>query len=264
VLRERGVVPLDELLQSRRGIAITFDDGYADNAGAAREILATTGLPATFFIASGLRRSTSEAWWDRLEQLLLGSETGRAFLEVKIENRPVYVDIRSAAGRERAHAALFWRVRRLPQADIDVVIASVEEQLGVRTSPRSTHRWMSDTELLQLADSPGVDVGGHTVTHPFLAALSEPEQRRELEGCRADLEALLGRPVRRLSYPYGGPDAFDSRTCRLAREAGYVSACTVTGGPVAPGTDPFQIPRNTVSDCSGAEFEAWLERLDSA
>ena len=144
------------------------------------------------------------------------------------------------------------------------MIASVEKQLGVRTSPRATHRWMSDIELLQLAGSPGVEIGGHTMTHPFLTALSEADQRHELEGCRADLETLLDRPVRYLSYPYGGPDAFDAHTCRLAREAGYVSACTVTGGPVPPGRDPFQIPRNTVADRPGAEFEAWLDRLDSA
>jgi peptidoglycan/xylan/chitin deacetylase (PgdA/CDA1 family) len=47
ILRRRcTVVPLREMDPSKREVAITFDDGYADNAGDARSILAAAGLPA--------------------------------------------------------------------------------------------------------------------------------------------------------------------------------------------------------------------------
>ena len=60
VQRYFNVLPLAEAvarLQSRtlpaRSLAITFDDGYADNEQIAAPILTKLGLPATFFIASG-------------------------------------------------------------------------------------------------------------------------------------------------------------------------------------------------------------------
>ena len=60
VQRHFNVIPLAEAiarLQSRtlptRSLAITFDDGYADNEQIAAPILRKLGLPATFFIATG-------------------------------------------------------------------------------------------------------------------------------------------------------------------------------------------------------------------
>jgi peptidoglycan/xylan/chitin deacetylase (PgdA/CDA1 family) len=54
----------------RAQVAITFDDGYADNRAAA-VILAAAGLPATFFITVGRIGERREVWWDRLEQVVM-------------------------------------------------------------------------------------------------------------------------------------------------------------------------------------------------
>src|SRR5215207_10463302 len=53
--RRAAVVPLSEMLRKSTAnrIAITFDDGYRDNAEIAAPALAAAGLPVTWFITVG-------------------------------------------------------------------------------------------------------------------------------------------------------------------------------------------------------------------
>jgi peptidoglycan/xylan/chitin deacetylase (PgdA/CDA1 family) len=154
--------------------------------------------------------------------------------------------------------ALYWRVRRMRPATIESILDRLEDQLGVRTVQRDTHRWMTREELREVAGTTGVDVGAHTLTHPVLTAVSAGEQWEEIDGGRRQLEHVVGKPIRLFSYPYGGHDAFDEATHQLVRDAGYTLACTATGGLASVADDPFQIPRIAVGDWDAPTFERWL------
>ena len=65
------VVPLSDLLARMRSggdisrrLVITFDDGYRDNHRAAAPELRKRGLPACFFVTTGLVGTNQTAWWD--------------------------------------------------------------------------------------------------------------------------------------------------------------------------------------------------------
>lgn len=73
-------------------------------------------------------------------------------------------------------------------------------------------------DLRRIARWETVDFGSHCVSHPDLPQLSEPEAVRELRESKAALEAMVGRNVVALSFPYG---SYGSRELRLAAEAGY-------------------------------------------
>jgi peptidoglycan/xylan/chitin deacetylase (PgdA/CDA1 family) len=258
ILRQRyNVVPLRDADATRREIAITFDDGYADNCTAA-VMLAAAGLPATFFITIGRLGEYRDVWWDRLEQLTTRCAPAGGYLDVEVGGKRLWADVRSPQARARAHMALYWRVRRMRPAAIESVLDRLEVQLGIRTVERDTHRWMTTEELRELAERPGVDVGAHTLTHPVLTALPAGEQWEEIDGSRQQLEQVLGTPIRLFSYPYGGYDAFDNATDQLVRDAGYTLACTGTGGLASVEDYPLQIPRNVVGDWDGPTFERWL------
>ena len=67
---ERGSLPA-------RALAITFDDGYADNATVALPILRRLGLPATFFVATGFLDG-GRMWNDTVIEAVRGAPGGDA------------------------------------------------------------------------------------------------------------------------------------------------------------------------------------------
>jgi len=258
ILRQRyDVVPLRDADATRRQVAITFDDGYADNRAAA-VILAAAGLPATFFITVGRIGERREVWWDRLEQVVMRCAPAGGCLDLEVAGKRFWADVRSPDARARAHMALYWRVRPMRPAAIESILDRLEGELGIQTVERDTHRWLTREELREVADTTGVDVGAHTLTHPVLTAVSASEQREEIDGGRQQLEQVIGKPIRLFSYPYGGYDAFDEATHQVVRDAGYTLACTTTGGLASVADSPLQIPRNFVGDWDGPTFERWL------
>lgn len=88
----------------------------------------------------------------------------------------------------------------------------------------------------------GHEIGGHSLTHPNLRRLDEPQQRRQVCEDRRRL-LRLATPVRSFAYPY---DSRDAVTRRLVGECGYTSGRAVgglrTGGPDDP-----------CAQCPGAE-----------
>lgn len=258
--RHCDVVPLRDAHGAARQVAITFDDGYADNSQEACAILAAAGLPATFFITAGPLGERAEAWWDRLEQIVTGYSPAGGHIDIEIGGRRLWADIRSPLARTRAHFALYWRMRPLPPHVIESMLVQLQSQLNTRAVDRETHRWMNVEELRTLSATPGVDIGAHTATHPLLASLPPAEQRHEIHGSRQRLEEILGKRVTLFSYPYGSHDAFDAVTVQLVRESGYTRACTGIGGLARPDDTPLLIPRNVVGDWDAATFEQWLKR----
>jgi peptidoglycan/xylan/chitin deacetylase (PgdA/CDA1 family) len=102
-----------------------------------------------------------------------------------------------------------------------------------------------------------IEIGAHTVTHPFLSALPAAWQRDEIKDGKAFLEELLGHPVTSFAYPYGD---YTAETTALVREAGLKCACSTVADTVWRRSDCFQLPRVEVKDWDGEEFAARLSR----
>ncbi|MEP7286731.1 MAG: polysaccharide deacetylase family protein [Chloroflexota bacterium] len=100
--------------------------------------------------------------------------------------------------------------------------------------------WDQITEM----HAAGMEIGGHTIHHPFLTQLPTLDAFREILGSRLDLEAHLKSPVTTFAYPYND---HNFQTVAMAALAGYRSACIVdmhTGDQIFT---PYRIPRNTVT-----------------
>jgi peptidoglycan/xylan/chitin deacetylase (PgdA/CDA1 family) len=100
-----------------------------------------------------------------------------------------------------------------------------------------------------------VEVGAHSVTHPYLDDLRAAEIDVQMTVSKERLEQLLGRPVHSFAYPYG---AYDRRAREAVVAAGFQSAAAVKNALSHARDDPWAIARWTVGASTSA---GKLERI---
>jgi peptidoglycan/xylan/chitin deacetylase (PgdA/CDA1 family) len=279
-------MPLDRLIETARrseaprcAVALTFDDGYADNLLAAKPLLDRYRMPATVFVASGYVGRGRPFWWDELERLLLGPGRLPRILTIAITGKTLSWDLGDEAEhaadtggwtvfdedrrpRQQVYRYLQNRLRLLDEPEREQALEQLRTVAGCDEEDASaTARPLTLEELALLADGGRVVIGAHTVAHTALSALPQARQREEIAGSKAELEAALGCSVSSFSYPYGTLADFDETTVSLVREAGFESACANIPGRVGPGTDRFRVPRVLVRDWSGDELAASLSEV---
>jgi peptidoglycan/xylan/chitin deacetylase (PgdA/CDA1 family) len=256
----RRVVSLEELAIEREpgSVAISFDDGYDDNATNAAPALAARRLPWTLFVSTGHVEERRCFWWDEVASLFAGaSQNAPAQLRLEMPGGARAWRPATPATRVRVRQSLLAAMQGLSPDSITAAIA------GLRAWARSeadtgAPRPMSVSELRDLARS-GVSIGAHTRTHRGLAYASAHEQRADIWRSREDLERWLGRAPKGFAYPFGVPGAdVDATTVRLVREAGFDFAVLNAPGLARPRSDAFALPRAAVPPVDGDAFARWL------
>jgi peptidoglycan/xylan/chitin deacetylase (PgdA/CDA1 family) len=102
---------------------------------------------------------------------------------------------------------------------------------------------MSPDELRGWAAA-GMEVGSHTLDHPYLPKLSPELADYQIRQSRLELEQVLGDEVTAFCYPYGG-ETPELRA--MVRQAGYTNATTTQGGLARSDDDLYGLPRVTVA-----------------
>jgi peptidoglycan/xylan/chitin deacetylase (PgdA/CDA1 family) len=264
-----------------RTVAVSFDDGYADNLTVAKPLLERFGVPATVFVVTGMFEGRAEFWWDALDRIVFEPETLPERFSVDTDGRQLDFELGPEAnldGAERVKQQswrawqppptprheLYLRLRRLIRplrpAEREHLVSELHDLAGVPADVRPTHRTLSAEEARELAAGDLVELGAHTVTHPVLASMPPEEQRWELQTSRQSVEELARRPAPLLSYPYGGPEDVSSTTVGLARELGFEAGCVNVGGAIRAGTDPLRLPRVYVRNLPAEKLEEAIAR----
>ncbi len=247
--RSTTPLPLDEFESLRRSgslparaVAVTFDDGYADNLHAAAPGLVRHGIPATVFITTGMIGSEREFWWDDVERIAFDA--------------PLAGD--DPASRQREYASLVSALHPLPTAVRERRLAALRVSKSMPEKGRESHRALSLDELRALAALPGISIGSHTMTHPSLAWLAIDDQTREMAGSAAWLEGELGIRVRALAYPFGTPGDVSRETVRAAADVCDYAMATDSGA-AWKWSPRWRLPRVTVRDWDVALFSRRLD-----
>lgn len=124
---------------------------------------------------------------------------------------------------------------------------------GSLLPPAAMLNWRQITTL----DALGIEIGGHSRTHPQLDTLSGHELGDEVVDCKWELEEALGHPVASFAYPHG----YSSPAVRRrVRRAGWSSAVSVGSAFSSTADCPLRISRLMVrADTPPEQFRAWTE-----
>jgi peptidoglycan/xylan/chitin deacetylase (PgdA/CDA1 family) len=163
--------------------------------------------------------------------------------------------------RHSVYYSLYKLLYPLPKQERSHLIDQIRKWAGASLVVRPTHRTLTQPEILALAQGEFIEIGAHTITHPFLATLPVSAQQSEITSSRALLEEILGHPVTSFAYPHGN---FSADTKTIVQSAGFTCACTTVAESVRRNSDRFALPRVVVEDWNGEEFarrlSAWLPK----
>jgi peptidoglycan/xylan/chitin deacetylase (PgdA/CDA1 family) len=256
-----------------RAVAVTFDDGYADNLEIAAPVLLEHKIPATLFIATELIDSGGPPWWDELASLLL--EPARLPATLTLFSRkgnqwtipPVGADEPRTAEstqpwearpgtRLRAFYEVWLALRALDPLTRE---AALEEIAEWADAPRPARRVLLTWEQLrEFAALPGFGLGAHTVTHPALPSCSPEDARAEIAGGADRLRARAGVEVEEFAYPFG---AWDQSLARLVADLGFRAAYTTDGNAISWNSSPHALPRVPAEEHAPRDFARYLAVL---
>jgi peptidoglycan/xylan/chitin deacetylase (PgdA/CDA1 family) len=211
----------------RRPVAVlTFDDGYQDVYENAVPFLVRKGIPATFFIVSGLVGGCAQAH-DRLYALIAAARGSWAHpataLRARLRAAGVHERPRWRPGLIPSGAVAMTRalLTSLPHAGVLQLIALLEAECGAGADHAGlrTLTWPMITDLHRR----GMTIGSHTRTHVLLTNETRARVIEEVSGSRTELQRRLGASVVHFAYPDG---RFNLRALRAVRTAGYRLAFT--------------------------------------
>ena len=243
-----------------RSVVVTFDDGYEDNYSQARPLLEQYEVPGTIFVVSQMVNSAREFWWDELERLFLHTEDLPESLTLRILGQETVWPLASLEQRQVAMKTIHQQMRRLPAFEREQVLAELSNWARFSRIGRSGFLPMKSEQVRQIAQSPYIEIGAHTQTHPVLSSQDTGQQYNEIVESRTQLEALLGKPVRTFSYPYGNPEDFDRHSVEIVRSAGFAAAVTTIQGAVDIDDDRHQLKRCEVNNW---DIDVFRKKLNS-
>lgn len=229
LLRQGGLPP--------RSLAITFDDGYADNAEVALPVLRALDLPATFFIATGYidgGRMWNDAVLDYVRQQ---AQQRSRQLDCRFAGLGILPMATLAQQRHVLDSLLAW-LKYLP--------CQQREALATSLAPPMAQPPMMNAQQLRSLRDAGMTLGAHTHRHPILARLDDGAACAEIARSVAVLTDLLGRPVTLFAYPNGKPGRdFDARHVAMLPALGLQAAVTTVAGVAGCTADAYRLPRFT-------------------
>jgi peptidoglycan/xylan/chitin deacetylase (PgdA/CDA1 family) len=206
----------------RRAAAITFDDGYSDVYHHAYPLLKRKGIPAAFFVVTGLIDTGSPQIFDRLYLILhllhaqglpLRITVGRALRSIGVER----AELQHIDQVEEPFALMTAVLKAFPRQQVETLISMLESHVPFRKDLLAEMAPLS-WEMIQAMHRGGMTVGSHTKSHLLLTSESVEMAHTELVESKQTLETRLNAAINHFAYPDG---RFNPALVDAVARAGY-------------------------------------------
>lgn len=222
-----------------RSVAVTFDDGYADNLEVVAPILNHFGVRAAFYVMIDAIENETAPWFIRLRRAFRTTAKDVWHDSAEGAVRP----LRCSGVQPDPSQIAFERCARLTGTEQGRAVAAIEKDLGVEPLSCGRELMMNWDQVRQLHRM-GHIVGAHTVTHPNLAYVTECEARSEIQESKRRIEKEIGGPVIHFSYPHPALNPnWNEDIVSLCREIGFRSGVTTVSARVQSNSESLSLPR---------------------
>lgn len=207
-------------------LAVTFDDGWSDNAESVYPIASQHHVPLVIFIVPERTGTPLPFWPERAAAALDRVTTVNGARRVAFIGRAIE------------------ELKVLPAIERESRISQLIGSGGALDSSATVDKTMTWEQIAEL-HARGVTFGSHTSTHEILTTLSAVQAEQEIVSSRETIQQKLGDLCELFSYPNGDC----SEPVRdLVAHAGYKFAFLNEPGVWTRDCDPLLIPRVNICE----------------
>jgi len=205
----------------KHAVVITVDDGYRDFYEVAYPLLKYYDVPATFYVTTGFVNGDTWLWPDQVAWIINNKNPVSSTITLATRNFDL----------SQSFSELWWPIVSLflsvsNKERLDG-LKQLEISCGVELPKRvpDSYSAVSWAELEEMQTN-GIEIGGHTVTHPSLGHMELHEATEEIIQSSVDLTNWLGKRERSFCYPNGTPLDYSNSIKQAVINANYTAAVT--------------------------------------
>jgi peptidoglycan/xylan/chitin deacetylase (PgdA/CDA1 family) len=215
----------------RRLVALTFDDGFKITFDCISSFLIENNIPATIFTSTSHLNHGELLWFSYLKALCFE----KIYESIKIYQFEFPLQTLGQSGQA-------WnKLRGLAKASGDPVnfCKMLSSVYPLPANVVTFYEGMTNDQLVFASKSRLLELGAHTMNHPYLDLLTRDKQEKEIVDGKHVLEKITGKSVHYFAYPGG---EYNLETVDLVKAASYDAAFAVIPRSLGK-EDKFEIGR---------------------
>ena len=215
----------------KEAVAITFDDGFANNLEIAHKVLTNYDVSATIYLATGFISRTKLIWTDSLERIILEAPVDTPSFSI---GPKIYLQFSSRELKEYSLQTVKKKLKSWSPYKRMTLLKLIEKKIGQEINGirhNEIHNFLTWDQVRYMKNSGIWEIGAHTVHHYSLGSLGFLRGQREIRQSLVRVaKETKSSEVPLFSYPEGESKDIPKYALDYLRKMGLKSAPSAEPG----------------------------------